>query len=873
MPVPRLRNSGPGLFRSVLALVYNFVMSGFLRDVAVDALGELTTRIADFALSRWLPRVLPTTISTHRTEIRERLRRMPFIYKDLGTEVLTDFVEINIDTLDLETLQPHPGTRMLTTTDRVRARRKALFIGDAGMGKTTFFRHVAISLASRANQAYQAYFLSGEKLVPFYVPLKAVSNLHPFPIIRYLLDNYRYLSGRNGLERIVRLAGQRRVLLLLDGYDEIYVPPSGQRNFIYEELNFIFAGREPLMQSTPEPSYTRLGERLQLCRIWLSGRREFYQQHPLSLKPFQLGEMGKMIDFVALTLIGISSREALIEKIFDIYREREEKYNESLDAESFLHDIDLSGDEERTVLSYNPLFLTVMCYLYVHGLGDGSDFAGVQDPAAGSMSRIILECIDLLLSDLDEYRVRDLPFAQRQAFRKRRTLYTLEKREFLAFFAHKLIAEGKPVFTEDSLRESARQFFLEEFNSEYSLEIVRGLDAKQKSAHQFVGQLINQGLFVVDLRQGVTLYDFPHRRFREVLAARYVGNTGGLERVLANIGQGHYSEFLYVFFNASNQQDAVLREIFQRILTAPENRYFGDLALNCLRHRPESYNAAPVFQEFIRNRLDERAAFMLPEAMLGELSPAADFVEWLGRQMREGLSAGDQYAIAVIGPLLSKWNRALALDIIIREAEHFTERTNFVPAFWLLVATLDAEILAEKLPIFLKDVSILRCWCRICALSGKYLVDRPEWWTRVLTCLGLQGQVVLVSTLLVDNAELLAEVERQSEVIETISDIARYVRRSDEITNGALLEMGRFYALTRPMIRRIDDSSRERLRPLLGRVFASEVALRNKIGQNSYESIERVIRQTSHDSRLLRLIGEAISLRSAREVAIPSFFY
>jgi len=153
------------------------------QDLGVELLGELTVRFSDLVLSHWTRLHLPVTLSAHLSEIRTRLQKMPFIYRDLNTQVFIDFVSVRIETIDLETLKVRPIERGRPSTDqRMRERHKALFLGNAGIGKTTFFRHTALTLA---NKRHVQHFFPDEKIIPFYVPLKAVNNSHPHPIIKY----------------------------------------------------------------------------------------------------------------------------------------------------------------------------------------------------------------------------------------------------------------------------------------------------------------------------------------------------------------------------------------------------------------------------------------------------------------------------------------------------------------------------------------------------------------------------------------------------------------------------------------------------------------------------------------------------------------
>jgi len=77
-----------------------------------------------------------------------------------------------------------------------------------------------------------------------------------------------------------------------------------------------------------------------------------------------------------------------------------------------------------------------MCYIYVKNVID----AGGHDVSwVNTMPQLILECVSLLLRDLDEEKARDLPAAHRAALLRRRNEYRDEKFQFLHYFAGTLV--------------------------------------------------------------------------------------------------------------------------------------------------------------------------------------------------------------------------------------------------------------------------------------------------------------------------------------------------------------------------------------------------------------------------------------------------
>jgi hypothetical protein len=107
-----------------------------------------------------------------------------------------------------------------------------------------------------------------------------------------------------------------------------------------------------------------------------------------------------------------------------------------LSAEFFLQEIDRSPDQELVGLSYNPLFFTVMAYIYAEKAVAAESF---QVTIGQTLPQLILECISLLLSGIDKQKARIVPLAQNAAFLRRRGDYIDEKKDFLYYFASRLL--------------------------------------------------------------------------------------------------------------------------------------------------------------------------------------------------------------------------------------------------------------------------------------------------------------------------------------------------------------------------------------------------------------------------------------------------
>ena len=154
--------------------------------------------------------------------------------------------------------------------------------------QTTFQRFTILTILR--NKSKPDFLGTKESPIPFYVPLKAVENIVEFPILKYLIANSSFLSRMNRTEALKKLRGyaEKSRLFLLDGYDEIqFAAGQGGAGFIQQELNLIM-GTERFPAYTLNPDDKKAGFKdlyvsLSKCRVWLSSRWEFYEQHRLEM--------------------------------------------------------------------------------------------------------------------------------------------------------------------------------------------------------------------------------------------------------------------------------------------------------------------------------------------------------------------------------------------------------------------------------------------------------------------------------------------------------------------------------------------------------------------------------------------------------------
>ena len=556
-----------------------------------------------------------TTRLGYLNDLKNKIKQMPFIYKDLDTDVINDFVDVEFQSLDLGTLRLKESSKTLIASEneKLKHNRNILFLGNAGIGKTTFQRRTILTIINNARDSRIIYHQ--EKPVPIYVPLKAVDNSEPYPILRYIENNNLLFANFFGLRKFNKLARSKKLFLFLDGYDEIPFT-GGTHNFVQEELGMLLGTSKPNSET-----YKNLAK----CRVWLSSRKEFFEKNPISNLDSGSTLFIREEGLAAIELKGIgNNRIKLARKIFDKYRNRSKNFYEFLNEEYFLFEIDNSDDEIKQ-LSFNPLFLTVMCYIYAQKAVDQRNH---KVEWAKKFDELIIECVEILLIDLDENKARDLPEVHKEALLTRRNLFVEEKKLFLQFFSIQLYFDNKPVFTLSYLKDQIRKFF----DIEYPLPLILDdLNSDNSSKPNIALQLVYQGIFVfVDRNKDEVFYDFPHRRFREVLASKYINTPQRYERLLANAEGKQFGEFLPVFFKSESYNDInfhneTLKLILEKSLGYITDDFFVRITFQFEKLKPLDYNPNEILENFLSNAILSDKLFNLSEVLFKKYKISTNF--------------------------------------------------------------------------------------------------------------------------------------------------------------------------------------------------------------------------------------------------------
>ena len=529
-------------------------------------------------------------LSKYKAMLSRDLSNMPFIYKDLNLKVSENYVHIEYKTLNTDLVPLNTKAIESSTYEVLKDHKHILIVGAAGIGKTTFQRFAIHCLL---NKHIQADFIhKSEKIVPIYVPMKIIDNSKPLPIYSYITSNIDLFKGQDGAKLLSKLSEKKRLFLFLDGYDEMSFM-GDNKNFAGQEIEYIwrtskFKASSGLLKTSKD--LLEFYKTISSNRVWLASRKEFFTSNPL-----KLSEPSTHSTVFPLQFVGIgSNRVALIKTIFERYKENSDDAKELLDEEFFVSEIDDSRDKELIELSHNPLFLTVMCFVYCHQVmkTKSDEFLHFE-----SISELILECINLLLHDLDEKKARDLSKAKQKALMKRRNDFTDEKLDFLMFFATQLYLENKNTFDEAYINDKVIYYFSTISDSKNKDAILEDLNNPTRSNPNLPQQLIYSGLFSLFSSGGnKNYYDFPHRRFRETLTIAQITSPNTFINLLKHYGSPNVSELFELLKKSSSKLDS---ELLDRTLEKALKLNELNVVQGFIECKPEQYNISRVVEEFL----------------------------------------------------------------------------------------------------------------------------------------------------------------------------------------------------------------------------------------------------------------------------------
>jgi hypothetical protein len=422
----------------------------------------------------------------------------------------------------------------------------------------------------------------------------------------------------------------------------------------------------------------------------------------------------------------------LVKRVFERYRTRVKHAADLLNDEYFITSIDRLPDSEMRHLSANPLFLTIMCFVYVHAV---LDTRHLEVTWATRSDALIDTCIDLLLKDLDAEKVRQLSPAARAGLQSRRNEYVAEKAAFLAYFAADCFLNARAVFPESLLVEEAVRFLRNAYGSRMDA-VIQELESGGSGRATFCRQLIYAGIFViVNIRGGTPLYDFPHRRFREALAVRYfTSNVSKCVNLLNLLRRRDLSELWNILrVNPQYQHPAFQRALLAEMgarAACTNGEDLGVASQSLVEASVDRTQHAGTILELIETalRLDGSLG-RLAAALLDSVPEGARSVNRMEDAVRKALATENAARLCVGMNVLEKWSPAKLSELLVNcvdEPRLNADISVVVLRFatkWRadLVEVLLARIAAES------DGMLTAAFALATERDGAELVDRYIW--------------------------------------------------------------------------------------------------------------------------------------------------
>ncbi|CDN88068.1 putative NTPase (NACHT family) [Hydrogenophaga intermedia] len=518
-------------------------------------------------VARALRKRMPSSLNIIRLErtylrrVAKEVEKMPVIYRGIELNTRTEYVEASLNTLTeaADSLRlprrGHDATKL--RNHEVNRARRIVWLGEAGIGKTTLLRKTVLEIASR--QISEESLIKQDGLIPIYVPLKAVSVSHPAPVLYYILNSIDYFRGYWGKRRLLRLARSQRLAIFLDGYDEI--PYIDKARLIESELGILLSNHLFLdTWLSPSRDYGEIQRAMQTCRIWMTSRKEFFFAHRVSLSKASCFEV-----------CGLSSNGAeLIRKILIYYQKKiKREGGKPLDEGAFLSSLHTGIKIGLADLSNNPLFLTILAYAIFEAMRNGEEVSKVWRHGQGG---IISACANQLLLDMDKEKFEPISSIDRFRLVNNRARWAHQKLLIVRRIAWCGYERGIAIYNSADIERVARELVNDAKGMQDRDDILRGMGSDDFSVN-VVAQICYSGILVGVLNsEREVVYDFIHRRFRESLATQCVLEDVGIERLCELIHIPSMSELGMVVAREEGRWYQVSLAVMEKIFVLDKER-------------------------------------------------------------------------------------------------------------------------------------------------------------------------------------------------------------------------------------------------------------------------------------------------------------
>lgn len=409
------------------------------------------------------------------------------------------------------------------------------------------------------------------------------------------------------------------------------------------------------------------------------------------------------------------------------------------------------------------------------------------------MVELILTCINLLLSDLDKEKARNLLTADQEAYLRRRNEYAEEKLEFLGFCAVRLLLLGRTAFSSDFIEKNIKEYFQTESTSLNAKNILH-------DTRNFAYQLIFSGLFVMVDRVGDEIsYDLPHRRFREVLAAQHFNSLTDRTSLLeAFLDRSDLVEILLLF---SNRPDEVLRAILDRSLKNKNKQYNSAIVSLSKRPHPD-FNR--TISEALTKSIDLNEVLPAAVAVLPLFEPDGAFIVFLTSSLESSFLNRKINALLLCCFLIRHYSPSTFREWIDRKLRSLDPRDEQI---WLI---LMAHAVMSHPAVFLRNVENMKCdpsllekLCYAAVHGANQINDKAEriaFYTDLLATLTSSQSIAFFYFLAKDGRFRLSEMKEtiMQEDQERYASIVRSV-----VEFGGNQSVDARYVVTGEMLKRI----------------------------------------------------------------------
>ena len=676
--------------------------------------------------------------------LREKLNQMPFIYKeiDLNENQFTldkDYVspiigycpyaKFDANQLSYYDLNTNDGTqsaleqigfKMLSECNRV------IIFGSAGIGKTTFIQNIILKVIQKEKSYFEFNpFNFDIEYLPIFVPLKILNGETDHPIIKYIL-NIPFFSGKKGYNRLKRNLEKRKVLLFLDGFDEIYISYNEQ-NTIIKEINFLFSRNSSTISFKNQQQMELYNLIIKFNRIWLTSRMQFFFENPLdicenkylastnllaSLEFEEIGNKKSTItytDIIGSSLIkGIKEPNKLISNLIDRYKERNVFYANSLKSSDFWEYFENNLNENVKSIKNNPLFLTTFFYVYIN-INFKKQFGKTSNNY--TLKHIIELCTKILLQDLDKEKVRS----------KYRTSIELryqnpeKKILFLKFFSTQFYLGNNFIQNNAFTRKELYQSAIEFFKSDEAILI----PIQKNTKHNIIEEIINQNFFIiVGENNGSVYFDFPHRRFKEIFAIDYFNENDNISILIKNIKNPNYREFIVMYIEGTERNhDKILNHIIIEMISSKSLEYYFPLFLECISTTSNFKLAQHSYDKILDFIIFEKKVDSIPSEIINNY----ELSEYIKRKILTSLE--NDYInqnienFSRIKDILYSFNQGVLLDYLLPKMNNVNNNLLKYKIFKTFIEKYESKISfeyfnenyrLEKFPILVNYLFTLR---------------------------------------------------------------------------------------------------------------------------------------------------------------------